>query len=111
MATLLEPSTIQPSPYDPLRARQTCMENTFSPRTVSGVRTASVQEGPDNPSDNIGYSVHAYGHLTPSIDGVGADYVDTADPLAFHTYPIPNPTGNASEWPRKRRGQVPPPRQ
>ena len=48
------------------------------------MRTASVQEGPDNPSDNIGHSVHAYGHLTPSIDGVGADYVDTADPLAFH---------------------------
>ena len=85
MATVLEPSTIQPSPFDPLRARQTCMENTFSPRTVSGVRTASVQEGPDNPSDNIHSSVHAYEHPSPSIDGVGADSVDTADPLAFHT--------------------------
>ena len=65
-------------------ARRTCVENTFSPRTVPGARTVTFMAGADKPSDNVDPSDNVHAHHTFTNDGAGADNVSTADPLAFH---------------------------
>ena len=67
-------------------ARRTCVENTFSPRTVPGARTVTFTSGNDKPSvhDDLPGNVHA--HPTVTNDGAGLDNVSTADPSAFHSW-------------------------